>query len=388
MKFHGLFCLGKHLFAAGYFSIFATVKRFSDAKHWETTGALAPSVMQKKQKAVLLVNVGTPDKAEVKDVRRFLSQFLNDKYVMDMPRLLRKILVNLVIVPFRAPKSTKLYRQLWTAEGSPLLFHSGNFAAGLQNKLGKDFQVFTAMRYGNPSLGRRLWQIKSLGFDELVVFPLFPQYASSTTGTVMEFVKKEVHRGNLFRQVHFISQFYDHPGFLEAFAQNIAACHPEAFDHVIFSYHGLPLRQVNKIHPEVRSGECPCDRYMPAHGTNCYKATCYETTRLLAGKLGLEASQYSVGFQSRFSNRWLSPFTDELIKNLAAKGAKKILVTVPSFVADCLETLVEIEIGYGKLFEDLGGEKLVLVKGLNSNEQWTGAAADIVQKQLISNSGL
>jgi len=335
--------------------------------------------MQKGRKAVLLINVGTPDKAEVKEVRRFLSRFLNDKRVMDMPALLRKILVNFFIVPFRAPKSTKLYEQLWTSEGSPLLLNTEKFAAGLRKILGDNYRVFTAMRYGNPSLPENLQQIRNQEFDELIVFPLFPQYASSTTGTVTEFVKKETKDWKTAHRIRYINQFYNHSGFLEAFSQNIAACHPAEFDHIIFSYHGLPLRQINKIHPEISSVRCTCNKQMPVHGSHCYKATCYETTRLLAAKLGLQKEQYSIGFQSRFSKNWLSPFTDDLIKKLAGNGAKKILVTVPSFVADCLETLVEIEIGYGKLFRELGGKELVLVKSLNDSGQWVKAAADIIR---------
>lgn len=335
--------------------------------------------MQKKQKAVLLINVGTPDKAEVRAVRRFLSQFLNDRRVMDMPWLLRKILVNFIIVPFRAPKSTKLYEKLWTAEGSPLLLNTEKFAARLQLVLGEDYRVFTAMRYGNPSLKKMLQQIGEQEFGELVIFPLFPQYASSTTGTVEEYVRKEAQKQETFPKIRFVNQFYNHPEFLEAFSENIAAYHPEKFDHIIFSYHGLPLRQVNKVHAGISSTVCTCNKQMPAHGTNCYKATCYETTRLLANKLGLNTAQYSIGFQSRFSKNWLNPFTDELVKELARKGSKKILITVPSFVADCLETLVEIETGYDKLFRELGGEKLVLVKSLNDSKHWVKTAADIIR---------
>ena len=337
--------------------------------------------MQKKQKAVILVNVGTPDKAEVKDVRRYLSCFLNDKRIMDIPWLFRKILVNLIIVPFRAPKSTQLYRQLWTPEGSPLLLNTEKFASGLRAVLDDNYHIYTAMRYGNPSLKAILEKIRKQGFDEIIVFPLFPQYASSTTGTILDFVMTQVKRWQVIPELRFINQFYDHPGFLEALTQNIAAYHPEEFDHIIFSYHGLPLRQVNKVHPGISSESCSCEKQMPAHGKHCYKATCYEATRLLAAKLGLDRKQYSVGFQSRFSKNWLSPFTDELIKELARKGAKKVLVAVPSFVADCLESLVEIEIENGDLFRKLGGEKLVLVKSLNDNELWIKTAAEIIQTQ-------
>ncbi|GMT44988.1 MAG: ferrochelatase [bacterium] len=335
--------------------------------------------MQKRRKAVLLINVGTPDKPKVKQVRRYLSHFLNDRRVIDMPWFFRKLLVNLLIVPFRAPKSAKLYQNLWTSEGSPLLLNMEKFAGGLHSVLGEDYRIFTAMRYGNPSLKKALQQMKNQNFDELIVFPLFPQYASSTTGTILEFVMDKVKRWQVIPKLRFISQFYDHPEFVEAFTQNIAACQPEEFDHIIFSYHGLPLRQVDKIHPGISSAACLCEKQMPAYGSHCYKATCYETTRLIAEKLGLTEKQYSVSFQSRLTKNWLGPFTDERIKKLADEGAKKILVTVPSFVTDCLETLVEIEAGYDELFRKFGGEKLVLVKSLNDSEQWVKTAADIIR---------
>jgi ferrochelatase len=335
--------------------------------------------MQKRRKAVLLINLGTPDKPQVKQVRRYLSHFLNDGRVMDMPWLLRKILVNLIIVPFHTPKSAKLYQKLWTPEGSPLLLNMEKFAAGLRPVLGEDYLVFTAMRYGNPSLKKALQHIRTQDVDELIAFPLFPQYASSTTGTILEFVMDEIKQWQVIPKLYFIGQFYNHPEFVKAFAQNIAACHPEEYDHILFSYHGIPLRHVDRVHPGILSGECSCEKQMPAHGNHCYKATCYETTRLIAGKLGLTEKQYSVSFQSRFSKNWLGPFTDERIKKLANEGAKKILVTVPSFVADCLETLVEIEADYGALFRKMGGDKLVLVKSLNNNEQWIKTAAGIIR---------
>lgn len=337
--------------------------------------------MREKEKAVLVVNVGTPDKDDIPSVRRFLLHFLNDKRIIDIPWFFRKILVNLIIVPFRAHKSTRLYHQLWTPEGSPLLLNMKKFANRLQNELGPVYHVYPAMRYGNPSLKGALKKIKKERYEEIIVFPLFPQYASSTSGTILDFVMAEVKRWQVIPALHFVPQFYYHPGFLESFAQNISSCHPEDFDHIIFSYHGLPLRQVNKVHPGISFDNCSCEKQMPPHGKFCYKATCYETTRLLAEKLGLESQNYSVTFQSRFSKNWLSPFTDERIRELALKGNKKILVVVPSFVADCLESLVEIEIENSKLFRKNGGEKLVLVKSLNDNETWVKAAADMVRSQ-------
>ncbi len=334
--------------------------------------------MAEKQKAVLLVNVGTPDGPGTASVRRYLSQFLNDKRIIDIPWFFRKILVNLIIVPFRSPQSAKLYRRLWTSEGSPLLLNMEKFAAGLRRELDSSHHVYTAMRYGNPSLAKALEDVRKKGFDEIIVFPLFPQYASSTTGTIIDFVMSTVKSWHVIPGLRFVHQFYDHPGFLEALSENIASCHPEQYDHIVFSYHGLPNRHIEKTHPGIGAPGCSCETAMPAHGRHCYKATCYETSRLLAQKLHLDPEQYTVAFQSRFSKNWLRPFTDEVIETLARKGAKKVLVTVPSFVADCLESLVEIEFENGSLFKQNGGEQLTLVKSLNARENWVRAAANII----------
>ncbi len=335
--------------------------------------------MAGKQKAVLLINVGTPDAPDTDSVRRYLAQFLNDKRVLDMPWLFRKFLVNLIIVPFRAPKSARLYQRLWTPEGSPLLLNTEKFAARLRQQLDASYTVFTAMRYGNPSLKNALERIRRKGFNEIIVFPQFPQYASSTTGTILEFVKNEVESWTESPEIKNIGQFYNHPGFLEAFAENIASCHPETFDHIIFSYHGLPLRHIRKVHPGVSPEDCTCEKQMPEHGKYCYKATCYETTRLLAARLKLDKSRYSIAFQSRFSKNWLRPFTDKVIRELARKGAKRVLVAVPSFTADCLESLVEIGWENKELFKKEGGQELVLVKSLNASETWVQAAAELIR---------
>ncbi len=335
--------------------------------------------MPEKKKAVLLVNVGTPDRPDTTAVRRYLTHFLNDKRIMDIPWLFRKILVNLIIVPFRAPRSARLYRRLWTPQGSPLVLNMEKFATGLQKDLGISFHVYTAMRYGNPSLAKTLEDIRIQGFDEIIVFPLFPQYASSTTGTIFDFVLSQIKRWHVIPELRFVNQFYDHPGYLDAFASKIAACHPETFDHVVFSYHGLPNRHIERVHPGISAAGCSCETALPKHGKHCYKATCYETSRMLAQKLHLDKSHYTVSFQSRFSKNWLQPFTDQVIRELAEKGVRKVLVAVPSFVADCLESLIEIRMENGDLFRQYGGEQLILVDSLNNDKKWIEAAADIIR---------
>ncbi|MBN1766974.1 MAG: ferrochelatase [Prolixibacteraceae bacterium] len=330
------------------------------------------------KEAVVLINVGTPDNYKVKAVQRYLSQFLNDPRVMDLPWLLRKVLVNAIIVPFRAPISARLYQKLWTSQGSPLLTNLLEVQKKLQALLPPHIDVFAAMRYQNPSIPNTLEQIKKEGYDKVTLFPLFPQYASSTTGTAIEAALKIIGKWNVIPEIRTIEQFYLHPAFIDAFAQKIESHHPRQFDYIVFSYHGLPNRQLNTIHPEIKASECSCKEEMPAHGRYCYKAACYETTRLLVKKLQLDEGTYSTAFQSRLSKNWMSPFTDSTLNELALMGKKRILVTAPSFVADCLETSIEIADEYRKMFENAGGEKLTLVESLNADEQWIEALHQII----------
>jgi ferrochelatase len=342
-------------------------------------------MMNSNKTAILLINVGTPDSPSVKDVRKYLSEFLNDPKVISIPWLLRKILVNLIIVPFRAPKSSKLYQLLWTEKGSPLLFQSKSVREKLQNLLGNHSTVFLGMRYGNPNLINELKQIQTMRFDKLIVIPMFPQYATSTSGTAIEAVKKQLSKLKSTTEVTFINQFYNNSQFLNAFAKRINNYNINNYDHIIFSYHGLPLSHINAIHPKVDSEKCNCHEILPEHGKNCYKATCYETTRLLANKLGLTNDKYSVSFQSRLTKNWLSPFTDKLLINKANEGVKNILIVAPSFVSDCLETNVELGIEYKKLFIQFGGTKLDFVESLNDMDEWIYALKCLVQNDMTIN---
>ncbi|MDM8002058.1 MAG: ferrochelatase [Bacteroidota bacterium] len=328
-------------------------------------------------KALILVNTGTPDSPSVKDVRRFLSAFLNDGRVIDLPWLARKILVNLIIVPFRAPRSAALYRQLWTAEGSPLLINLERLASGLREDLDGRCDVFGAMRYGNPSLKHVLEKVAAGGYDEIIVFPLFPQYASSTTGSVHELVMSRARKMNIVPPVRLIDKYYSESSFIEAWAENLRQYDPATFDHLLFSYHSLPLRQVQKVHPEVPCGACNCTERMPEHGKYCYRAACYETTRLIAARLGLPEGTYSVAFQSRMTGKWLSPFTDQVLLQLAAAGKKRVLIAAPSFTSDCLETVIELGHEYKGLFEDSGGEELTLAESLNFTPSWIRSIVEI-----------
>lgn len=329
-------------------------------------------------RAVILVNVGTPDSPSVSDVRKYLSEFLNDPKVIDMPWLLRKLLVNLVIVPFRAPRSAALYRRLWTLKGSPLLVHlielvqkaRQSTQPGRPDFMGSasDGLVFYgAMRYGNPSLSSVLKQVRHEGFDRITVLPLYPQYASSTTGSVIELVNRVTGKWDSKPEINIVKHFYNSPSFIRPMADRIREAGDFGFDRIVFSYHGLPVSQVRKEHPSCDPDTCLCADHMPEHGSMCYRAACYETSRLLAVELGLDEGKYLTAFQSRFSKNWLGPFTDDMLLSLARSGAKRVIIAAPSFTADCLETTVEIGEEYRKLFIAGGGEELVVVACLNED---------------------
>ena len=332
------------------------------------------------QTAVILVNLGTPDSPKLSDVRRYLFQFLNDRRVIDLPWILQKALVNLIIVPFRAPKSTKLYERLWSEKGSPLLYYSEQVAAQIQSRMGNDYRIFNAMRYGNPDLKGILKQVEGLLFKKIIILPLFPQYASATTGSVFDLIMKQVSNWQTFPDIQMVSSFQDHPAFVKAFASQAAKYDVASFDHILFSFHGLPLRQINKLHPGKDCQTCSCKTETIPEGKLCYKAACYETARLIAEEAGIAPADYSVTFQSRLSKNWMSPFTDKTLIEKAKSGIKKILIFAPSFVADCLETTVEIEYEYGHLFKEHGGERLQMVESLNGNKAWIDGLEQIIRE--------
>ncbi|MFO7853058.1 MAG: ferrochelatase [Bacteroidota bacterium] len=333
--------------------------------------------MAHKRKALVLVNVGTPDDPGSRSVRKYLTQFLNDKKVIDLPWLVRKLLVNIIIIPFRKRRSSRLYRMLWQEGGSPLLIYLASLVDKVSGLLPGHIDIYGAMRYGNPSLEKILGSLNGKEYSEIKVLPLYPQYAESTSGSVIELVNRFTEKAQIKPRPLIIEEFWSHPSFINCFAENIRSYLPGKFDHIIFSYHGLPLRQVKKIHPAHKVEECICEKEMPEWGQKCYKASCYGTTRLLAEKLSLESDRYTTSFQSRLTRNWLSPFTDETIKRLADSGVKKLLVVAPSFVSDCLETIIEIEQDYRDLFLSKGGKELILVKSLNDSTSWARAILDI-----------
>jgi protoporphyrin/coproporphyrin ferrochelatase len=339
-----------------------------------------------KKSAVLLVNLGSPDSPKPRDVYRYLTEFLNDPRVIDIPWLARKVLVNGLIVPFRHRKSAAIYEKLWTKEGSPLIAHGKRVQDSLQQRFssdgGADVKIFLAMRYQNPSMESVMSSIRKWNPDEIILIPLFPQYASASSGSVIDKFMRIMRDLWAFPEIKIISQFYDHPKVIQGFVQNGKALNPSAFDHILFSYHGLPERHVDKIYDDRKCANHSCDHEINDENKMCYKATCYATTRLIAKDLGISESQYTVCFQSRLGRGWIEPFSDKVIEDLAKKGKKKLLVFSPAFVADCLETTIEIGDEYQELFEKFGGKHVQLVPSLNDSEIWIDALEDMVRKRL------
>jgi ferrochelatase len=328
--------------------------------------------------AILLMNVGSPDKPEVSSVRKYLTQFLNDKRVIDLPWLLRKLLVNAIIIPFRVKKSTSLYKRLWTKNGSPLIFYSQQLKEKLQKHLGKNYGVYVGMRYGHPSIKNALIDIKNKNYNTIVLFPLFPHYAMSTSETALAEAERQIKKLQISADIFPIKQFYNHPKFIAAFAEQAEKYDLKKYDHVVFSYHGLPDRQVEKCHPGIKVGDCQCQHKLPEHGKFCYRATSFATSRKIAEKLGLEKGSFTTGFQSRLSKNWLTPFTDNVLMQRLKEGKKNILVLAPSFVTDCLETILEIGFEYREDFVQNGGQKLQLVESLNTEDSWVETMKDLI----------
>jgi ferrochelatase len=339
---------------------------------------------------VLLINLGTPDSPSVKDVRKYLFEFLNDPRVIDINPIGRFFLVNFIIVPFRAPKSAKIYKELWTdrslpagRQGSPIMIYGESVKEKLQKELGDDFDVELAMRYQSPGLDEVCARMEKRGYEKIVILPLFPQYASASTGSAIEKAIKLISKWWVIPEIKIISQFYDDENYLNCVIEQSKKYNLNDFDHILFSYHGLPERQVDKVYSDGKPcKDRKCEDEINENNKYCYKATCFATTRMLAEKLNLSKEKYTVCFQSRLDKDWLEPFSDKVVEAWAKKGAKKLLVFSPAFVADCLETTVEIGIEYQKIFKDNGGEKVQLVESLNDHPMWIDTLKKMVLKNL------
>ena len=338
------------------------------------------------KKGVLLVNLGTPDSAATPDVRKYLNEFLMDGRVIDMNVVKRALLVRGIIVPFRAPKSAKLYREIWSEEnGSPLLHYSIKQQKLLQQRLGDEYQVELAMRYQSPTIESALERLKIALVNEIRVIALFPQYASASTGSVYEKVMRLVSKWPTIPNISFVNSFHDNPLMIETFADNGMAHQPGNYDHILFSFHGLPQRQlINCDHTGaycLKAAGC-CDTFNDVNKF-CYSAQSHHTAKLIAEKMGLSKDKYTVCFQSRLGNDpWVQPYTSVVIEELAKQDKKKLLVFCPAFVADCLETVYEVSVEYNDLFKEKGGEQVQLVESLNDNPKFIEALTGLVKGNL------
>jgi len=330
-------------------------------------------------KSLLLINLGTPDKPTYLSVFKYLRQFLMDGRVININPILRYILVNFIICPIRSFSSTKIYKEVWDSEtGSPLLHNTQELTKKIKSKL-PDYDVHFAMRYQSPSIEKALDNILSKNPDELIILPLFPHYAAATTGSVYEEVSRLLSKRWVVPKIKFINQFYDNEKFIDAWIDKASKFDTESYDKVIFSYHGIPNSHVDNVYQDSACTDHNCETAITENNKFCYKATTYETTKILAEKLNIPDDKYIVTYQSRLTNKWLSPFTDEVLESLPKNNKKNVLVFSPAFTADCLETIIEIGDEYKELFEESGGKNLDYVESLNYSDLWADAIIDIIK---------
>ena len=331
---------------------------------------------------LLLVNLGTPAAPRIREVRRYLREFLSDPRVLDMPGPLRWLMLNALILPFRPRRSAEAYAKIWTESGSPLLVHGRALAEKVQRRLDGRAVVELAMRYGEPSIPRALESLVRRGVERIVVFPLYPQVSSAATGSSVEAVAASTSRFERAPELAVVPPFFDDPRYVACFAENTSAALREvAPELVFFSFHGLPERQIRRSDPSGRhclaSADC-CERPPREVLAACYRAQCFATARLLADTLGIEPERRVVSFQSRLGRTpWIQPFTDVEVREAARRGVKRAVIVVPSFVADCLETLEEIGIRAAADWRAHGGEKLRLVPAPNAGDSWADAVVAI-----------
>ena len=300
-------------------------------------------------KGVLIINLGTPDNLELPSVKKYLKEFLSDSYVVDIPTIIRKILVNFIIVPFRSRKTQEAYKSIWTKNGSPLIINTNLIKEKLDQKT--EYPVEMAMRYQNPSIEKGLISLEEKGCKEIIVLPLYPHYAEATSLTTKLKVKDVKDKLDLDLKLSFLDEFYNEDGYIESLSKQINSHLNDDVDFLLFSYHGIPKRQNVRTNPT-------------------YEEQVKLASKLCAERLDLKDDQWGVAFQSRIGPGWLQPFTDKVLENLPKNGIKKIAVVCPSFVADNLETLEEINIEARETFIEAGGEKFVFIPCLNNDDNW------------------
>lgn len=377
---------------------------------------------------VLLINLGTPDAPTPEAVGRYLREFLMDPFVIDMPAPLRWFLVNVLIVPRRKYQSAEAYQKVQMPEGSPLLVYTRALAHEVARRLGtpasgvllseseqagglelgthasgvllpeseqagglrtqdESYVVEYGMRYGNPSIKSALQNLKSRGVSRIIVLPLYPQYAESSFETAVVETKRSARELGCDGLLTFLPEFYKDAGFIKSWAEHLRAhLDPETTDHVVFSFHGLPVRHLTKFHQNAAyraSAECCTE--VTSDNQRCYRAQCFATARAIADYLELDSQDYTVSFQSRLGRaEWIGPNTVDVLPDLAQRGLKRIAVACPSFVCDCLETLEEIGMRGRETFQAAGGERLQLIPSLNCDSRWTDAVVNLIRSSPVS----
>jgi ferrochelatase len=340
-------------------------------------------------KAVLLLNLGTPSEPTAKGLREFYKYFFADPFVFDFNPVARWLLRNLIIIPFRAPRTAKDYQAIWMEEGSPLKVYADRMETALQRMFddaGDDVRVFTGMSYSKPFIWDAMDAIRQEGIEDILVLPMYPQYSTATTASVFHEVDKQSKKWDRAPSIHYVQDLFAEPAFIRAWAGLIAKhLTPADFDHVIFSYHGVPEKTIKKHDPQdyCRFGEC-CNAITEAN-RQCYRAQCAATTRGVVQALGWSEGSYSMAFQSRLGPiPWLQPYLDEHILELVEQGKKRVAVVTPSFISDCLETIHEIGVEYHEEFMEAGGEQFQLVPNLNDDPEWFNSVHEIAKKHLTS----
>ncbi len=335
-----------------------------------------------KKRGIILMNLGSPDSTEVKDVQKYLMQFLMDGRVIDYPYLFRKILVGGIIVPSRASKSAEAYKTIWTKEGSPLVVLTRRLQHALQALVEEPVEI--AMRYGNPTVEFAYNNLlkKNPALEEVIALPLYPHYAMSSYETAVEYAR-EIYKENKYSfKLTFIKPYYNEPNYINALAENMRPYLQQDYDHLLFSYHGVPGRHIRKSDPTgnhcLKMNDC-CNVSSVAHST-CYRHQVFETTRLVTEKLNIPKNKFSISFQSRLGKGWLQPFTDVRLEEMPKEGIKKLLIVCPAFVSDCLETLEEIAMRGKESFMSAGGESYEMIPCLNTNPLWVKTIADWVKE--------
>ena len=339
-----------------------------------------------EKKGVLLVNLGSPDSPAVGDVRRYLREFLMDCRVLDTPWIIRFLVVHFLILPFRPKKSAAAYREVWLPDGSPLVVTSKNVRKKLQARI--DIPIELAMRYQNPPIEQAVDNLLEHGIDDILLIPLFPHYAMSSYESAVEktrsVLRKKAPAVNLVVQ----TPYFDHQDYIQALAASAREMLDRGFDHLLFSFHGLPERQLKKTDPSgshcLAANNC-CIGNHPSHDT-CYRAQCFKTAEAFVSTTGIPPEKFSVAFQSRLGrDPWLKPYTDLELSHLAKQGIKRMLVICPAFVSDCLETLEEIGMRAKETFIEAGGESLELIPCMNEHPLWLKTLENMVADFLSSN---